>query len=377
MLLKVENFGGQRALFLQVTEPGAYPPTINASHILCQAGWQVDVLGAPLADHCMRIRQTRSLRVHEIALRPNFRIRPVDFWRYLLATARLARQGKLDLVYASDPAAALPGLLAARLSGARLVYHEHDSPTRPELLNRLIRFFRRHILNRADHLVFPNAQRGERVQQQTGFDPAKMLTIWNTPRVEECVPNIAPETGPLVIYYHGSINPERLPLRIANVVARFEGKVEMRVAGYESPSSRGYMKEFVRNAGFAQYLGEFAERAELFEMAMRAHVGLCFMPMNSDDLNMQAMTGASNKVFDYMAAGMNVLVSTLADWQKMFVEPGFARSCNPEHEQDLYDALNWHLQNRGLLAQIGANNRNQIATHWNYERSFDALIKKL
>ena len=98
----------QRALFLQVTEPGAYPPIINASHILAQMGWQVDVLSAPLANHCMRVQASARLRLHEISLRPDFRIRPIDYGRYLLATARLAR-GSLDLVYASDPAAALPG----------------------------------------------------------------------------------------------------------------------------------------------------------------------------------------------------------------------------------------------------------------------------
>lgn len=366
----------KRALFLQVTEPGAYPPIINASHILAQMGWQVDVLSAPLANHCMRVQASARLRLHEIPLRPDFRIRPIDYGRYLLATARLAR-GSLDLVYASDPAAALPGLLAARLSGARLVYHEHDSPTHPEHLNRLVRYGRQRIFNRADYIVFPNARRGEYVQAQSHFDPAKILTIWNTPRTQESVENVASETGPLVVYYHGSINPERLPMRVAAVVARFGGAIKIRVAGYESPGARGYMKEFVRCAGYAEYLGEVEERSALFDMAKGAHVGLCFMPMQSSDINMQAMTGASNKVFDYMAAGMNVLVSALADWQSMFVEPGFARSCNPEHEEELSQALNWYLQHRAALAQIGAKNRQQIAQFWNYERCFAALTDRL
>lgn len=367
----------RRALFLQVTEAGAYPPTINASQLLSEAGWHVDVLSAPLANLRLRIRPSSTLGLHEIPVRQDFRIRPRDLLRYVNATARLARRSKLDLVYASDPPAAMPGLIAAGLSGARLVYHEHDSPTKPEQLNRLFRFFRARMLRRADFLVFPNDQRGEAVQGQFGFDPSKLLTIWNTPRAGECTTNIASVNGPLVIYYHGSINPVRLPMRIAEVVARFDGKIVIRVAGYESPGSRGYANEFAQRARFGEYLGVFEQRAELFEMAKHAHVGLCFMPMQSEDINMQAMTGASNKAFDYLAAGMNLLVSALPDWESMFVEPGFARSCNPEQDDDLQKAFDWYLQNRTILPEIGARNAEQIARYWNYETCFGALLNKL
>ena len=54
--------------------------------------------------------------------------------------------------------------------------------------------------------------------------------------------------------------------------------------------------------------------------AARAHVGLALMPLNSNDLNMRHMTGASNKPFDYMAAGLALLVSDLPDWRQMFVD---------------------------------------------------------
>jgi len=54
----------------------------------------------------------------------------------------------------------------------------------------------------------------------------------------------------------------------------------------------------------------------------QAHVGLAFMPLSSDDPNEQAMVGASNKPFDYLACGLALLVSDLPDWQKMFVETG-------------------------------------------------------
>ena len=35
------------------------------------------------------------------------------------------------------------------------------------------------------------------------------------------------------------------------------------------------------------------------------------------------------EIFDYMAAGLALLVSDLADWREMFVARGFARACDP------------------------------------------------
>ena len=45
---------------------------------------------------------------------------------------------------------------------------------------------------------------------------------------------------------------------------------------------------------------------------------------------MQNMVGASNKPFDYMACGLPLLVTDLPEWTSTFVEPGYARACNPD-----------------------------------------------
>ena len=38
------------------------------------------------------------------------------------------------------------------------------------------------------------------------------------------------------------------------------------------------------------------------------------------DINLNYMTGASNKPFDYMACGLALLVCDLSDWKQMYVE---------------------------------------------------------
>ena len=37
-----------RVLFVQATNPGAYPPLIHASMLMAEAGWEVTFLSAPI-----------------------------------------------------------------------------------------------------------------------------------------------------------------------------------------------------------------------------------------------------------------------------------------------------------------------------------------
>ena len=41
--------GNRRVLFVQATNPGAYPPLIHASMLMAEAGWEVTFLSAPIA----------------------------------------------------------------------------------------------------------------------------------------------------------------------------------------------------------------------------------------------------------------------------------------------------------------------------------------
>src|SRR5262249_35137065 len=123
-----EKGRSRRVLFLQATEPAGYPPLILASCLMADAGWEVTFLSAPVADMTLILNPHPRISVYAIAPRPTHVIRKAAYARYLASAAALALRVRPDVVYASDPLGAAPGLLAARLAGANLVYHEHDSP---------------------------------------------------------------------------------------------------------------------------------------------------------------------------------------------------------------------------------------------------------
>lgn len=123
-------------------------------------------------------------------------------------------------------------------------------------------------------------------------------------------------------------------------------------------------------------LGPFS-RHELMAIACSDHIGLALIPPGSHDLNMRHMTGASNKAFDYLAAGLGLLVSDLPDWRGMFVAPGLARACDPRDVGSLAAQIRWFLEHPAERAAMRAAGSARILADWNYETAFAPLQRRL
>ena len=234
----------RRVLFVQATNPGAYPPLIHASMLMAEAGWEVTFLSAPIDGDELALNPHPRIKIHAVRSRPSHVMGKVDYAVYAAAAARLALRLRPNVVYASDPLGAGPGLLAARLAGAALVYHEHDSPSAGALHPILARS-RGAAARAAQLIVFPNEERARVAQRELRFSDNKLHIVWNVPRRAELVASAATAEPPLIVYYHGSITPERLPETVALAVRRMAGRVRLRIAGYEAPSARGYVRHLV------------------------------------------------------------------------------------------------------------------------------------
>lgn len=372
-----------RILFIQCTEPAGYPPLINAAHCFAAAGHESVFLSAPIAGKQLAMPNHPAIRVLPQPVRPSHVLGKGYFLRYIARAIRLARELRPALVYASDPTGALPGLLASLACAAPLVYHEHDSPSTEAELHPLFRHSRRQALHRATRIVFPNAGRAEAVAGQTGFDRSRLTIVWNLPRREEVPDAVERAALPLTLYYHGTIVPDRLPLTVVDALLRFGGRVHLRYAGYETASGRGHAAALAARAAAAgladavRYEGQIPQHADLVKLAQGCHVGLALMPPGSGDLNMRHMTGASNKAFDYLAAGLGLLVSDLPDWREMFVAPGLARACDPREVDSLAAQIGWFLEHPAERAAMAAAGRARILADWNYESAFAPLQRGL
>src|SRR5262245_15556422 len=198
----------RRVLFVQVADPALYPPLIHASALMADAGWDVTLLSSPIAGNTIAMARHPRVMIDEIRARPSHVVGKLDYAAYCAAAARLALRLRPDVVYASDPLGAGPALLAARLAGATLVYHEHDSP-QPGMLHPILARLRAAATRSARLIVFPNDERARVAQSELHFAADRQHIVWNVPRRAELAASGSAET-PLIVYYHGSITPERL-----------------------------------------------------------------------------------------------------------------------------------------------------------------------
>jgi glycosyltransferase involved in cell wall biosynthesis len=173
-----------------------------------------------------------------------------------------------------------------------------------------------------------------------------------------------------------------LPPSVLEGLALACAKATLTIVGYETLGSAGYMQQFMRYAaqlgigGRVIFRGPLS-RAEMLREAAHADVGLALIPPGSSDINIRHMVGASVKPFDYLAVGLMLLVSDLPDWRKAYVEPGFARACDPADARSLAGAFSWCVANPEEVRAMGERGRRRIMQGWNYERCFAPVVDQL
>lgn len=355
---------------------------MHAAQIMARTGWRVHVLSSPERNTAsLEIAPIPNVTHHATLVRPLNIIRPRDYLGFLTKACSLAWFLQPSVIYASDPLATAPAIAAAQFSRATLVYHEHDTPP-VEALRSWIALSRRAVARKAKVLVIPNLERGRVLCMDTEQPSTKVRIVWNTPLKSELPPPVVRGDECVNLYFHGSITPDRLPEAVIYAVCRFEGRVRLSIAGYEAPGAAGYLARLLalgtRPEGpLVIYLGQIPRRENLLRTAANFDVGLALMPKDSSDLNMRHMVGASNKPFDYMAAGLAILVSDLPDWTRLFCNNGFGRSCDPSNADSIAFALRWFLDHPTERRAMGETGRQKIRNEWNYDTGFAGVLDEL
>jgi glycosyltransferase involved in cell wall biosynthesis len=370
-------------VYVQYTNPAAYPPLIHSSRILASRGWQVLFLGTgSQGSGALRLENGPSIRVAQLPFaRPGWRQKLHYLYFHLWCFAHVIAF-RPSWIYCSDLFACSFGWLMS-LAGMRVVYHEHDSPAGESAGFERLLLRARVALARRAVCIIPNVRRGALLREASGIVKSPAL-VWNCPRLDEVAPaREALDTGPLRLLYHGSIVPERLPLTVIDAISVARGPVLLTVVGYETNGSKGYLNRLRARAaelGIPERLniiGTLSTREQLMNVCRKQDAGLALMPMHARDLNLRTMEGASNKPFDYLACGLALVVSRIPEWEVMFVAPGFAYSCDPPSAADLAQAFTRLIQDPQRTRAMGEAGRQRVLSEWNYEHQFRPVLEIL
>jgi glycosyltransferase involved in cell wall biosynthesis len=371
----------RRVLYVQYTNPAGYPPLQHSSRILADAGWDVAFLGigAHGADD-FQLEAHPRIHTERMRYQRPGPLQKVQYARFATRALEKVVLWKPRWCYASD-LWSCPVALWARRLGCRVVYHEHDEP--PLSSNsRYVRAClsaRRQLAASAELCVLPNEGRRARFQQE--HPRARTVVVWNCPSLREVPPaHTEPEHGDFLVYYHGSIVPQRLPLAVVEALRMLPADVHLRIVGYETIGARGYVGELMQHARAHRVEQRVshqrvATRAELWSLMRDAAVGLALVPLDGAEPNLETMAGASNKPFEYLASELALLFGDRDDWWDLFGDYGDA--CEPENADSIATAIGRLYVNRANTRSLGAAGRERILTAWNYEHQFQGVLEMM
>jgi glycosyltransferase involved in cell wall biosynthesis len=309
-----------------------------------------------------------------------------DYLKYLYRAIRMCNAGKFTHIYASDALSTLPALICATIFGVRLVYHEHDAPGSGAGMDKLIvRWTRRRVARRAVVNIAPNDDRGRILAAETGCAASSLVVAMNCPlRAEAKAGSSGSDKREFRLYYHGTLNWSRFPVAVLHAMAKLPANVVLWIAGYEPAGRQSFVAELLGRAsalgigeGRIRSFGMMTKRTEMMQLCGSANLGLAFVPKDSDDVNLRSMAGASVKAFEYLAAGLPILVSALPEWERLYAERGVALACDPDNAEDIQSAIRTLMSDRAKCERMSARGVQLIAECWNYEKQFAPVLRAL
>jgi hypothetical protein len=375
----------KRIAYVQYTNPAGYPPLEHSSQILADAGWDVLFLGTQAwGAGSLRFPEHPRIQVRQLGRRKAGWRQKLHYLFFCCWCLAWILRNRGAWVYASDLFSCPIGAIAAVVFRIPVIYHEHDSPEAAASSAFLRMCLRARAVcgRRAKLCILPNGRRASIFAEQTRAARPSVV-VWNCPGLREISGPRSEAMGPTRFLYHGSIVPDRLPLAIVDAIAALPVEASLTVVGYETAGSAGHLAAMRKRAielGIETRLnlaGTLVGRHEVLEVCRRHDVGLALMPMDSGDINLRTMTGASNKPFDYLSGGLALLVSQLPDWEEMFVRPGYAIACDPSRQESLASALRWFTGHPMETRAMGEKGRQQVQREWNYEAQFGPVLEVL
>jgi glycosyltransferase involved in cell wall biosynthesis len=369
----------RRILYLQYTNPAAYPPLQHSALILAEQGWQVLFLGIAGAGAARLVMpRHQNIHNHTVGGRSGGMLAKPKYAAFALRSLMQALRFRPHWCYASDALSAPAARLIRSAVRSRMLYHEHDAPMAGE--SGLLLSARNGLAASADVVVAPAAERLARIPEGSG----QRFVVWNCPRRAEAWQPAPPSSGDRFrIAYHGSLSRDRLTPQFITALAMLPPHVELHIYGYETVGHRGYAAELMERAQSAgvrdrvTWHGAIADRTTLLDCLRGHQLGIATVASGATDYNLHTLAGASNKAFEYLALGIPLLVSRAAAWQQLYRQPGYAVDCMPDDAESIAAAIRSLCDDAQRAHQMGEAGRARVLTEWNYEAQFAPVLRML
>jgi glycosyltransferase involved in cell wall biosynthesis len=307
---------------------------------------------------------------------------------FLASFVRAIVRERPDIVHAHDAAMLLPGYVGARLTGAQLVYDSHELatgvPYRERYWGAFVSALERFVVPRCAAVITVSEGIAARLQQIYGLAD-RPTVVRNIPDLDIARPPDGPDSaGPLrarlgvgadvaLVLHQGALAPRRGCETAVRAIARIPD-AHLVFLGDAWPGYAGRIESLAARLGLSDRVHVLpgVPVAALLSWTRAADVGLSLLDAGCENHRL----ALPNKVFEYVAAGVPVVVSDLPELRALLDRHGIGVCCDAARPEALAAAICAVLGRGPELA--GEVDRARRVLSWEREqRELTALYERL
>jgi glycosyltransferase involved in cell wall biosynthesis len=370
------------------SDPMIYPPTINLANILAEEGAKVTVCGIEFPD------------IQPILLHPNVSFHYLTSHRkgirnlinYLILfwkLRRLVREVKADWIIGYDAPAVPHTYFSCWLRSTRWGYHQHDYWENPKGWYRFIWKLESTLPVHAQFISFPQEERKDFfLLRNKRLSTKKTFIIFNSPPVNwgreaEIHPKLKliKENYSEILIYQGGLSAEFSLENVINSIPYTVPYCAFIILGKELEYGiRNYYQKIIEEKKIAHrvFLWDSVSYNELPSIDRFASIGIAkFAFKKGISINDLHLTGASNKLAEYMSSGLPVIAPDTLPNRSFFRMYPIGLLAKPEDPKDIAEKINTLLENPEKSRQISNHNIRLFENVFHYKKQLRPLLSEL
>ncbi|MBD2335788.1 glycosyltransferase [Calothrix sp. FACHB-156] len=370
--------------------PDHYPPTINAIHLLAE---HFDIVLIGRNQDLPVWEYPANVKVHRLGNYTSVREREqksaiTKIYEYINFVTKASLLIKnVSLIYAYDAFAYVAAYLCQQMQirSIPLIYHNHDLSGQLFPLSSLSGWVQRgekKWVHKANVVVFPSQERALLFQKLTDFQ-GNITIVPNFPRKSYFTENpnfqniISQRLQKNTILLQGNISIKNSLLELINSLNYLDDFIKLKLIGPIQQPDKDLMTDLAIRNHLTERVKYYlpVPYRELASHTWEASIGVCLY--KKADINHQTMGTASNKIYEYAACGLPVIVSDQPDYRANLGNEIWVRFADPDRPESIAYAVKDIFSNQEKYTQLCLAARQAFEEKYNYESAFSSLFAKI
>ncbi|MFH7024924.1 MAG: glycosyltransferase [Heteroscytonema crispum UTEX LB 1556] len=370
--------------------PDHYPPTANAIHLLSKH-FDLVLIGRnqelgdreyPSNVKIYRLGEYTTVREREQA---SARAKFLEYINFVVQARHLLKD--VSLIYAYDTFAYTIAYLCqiSLPQTVPLVYQSHETSEHLAPLSSLSGWTQRAEriwINKAVLTVFPDKDRAVFFQKVTNLKKEPIIvpnfplkSFFSLPEDWALVINKRWES--ITLFYRGSISDASAMQEIVTATSLLNKNVNIKFVGFLTVGNAEKLTNWVEHLKMSthfSYLGTLPYK-DLQAPTLLATIGFALYKNISFDR--VACVTACNKIYEYAACGVPVIVSNFPNYREYLANETWVRFADPDDPRSIASAVQDILSDFGKYEEMCLAARQAFEQKYNYESAFFPLLAKI